>query len=112
MLFVSDLERMTDFYVEVMGFRAIEDTRSSDWVEFDTGGAGFALHAIAGQLAPAASATPREHEACKLIFAVEDLDAELERLSARGVQILNRPWGGWDAVDPEGNVLGFRKARD
>ncbi len=108
MLFVADLERMTAFYTEVMGFRPIEATKSDDWLELDTGGAGLALHAVPGGVADASS-DPRELEACKLIFAVDNLDAERERLSAQGVQILDRPWGGWDAVDPEGNVLGFRQ---
>jgi catechol 2,3-dioxygenase-like lactoylglutathione lyase family enzyme len=109
MLFVSDLERMTAFYSDVMGFRPIAQTKLDDWVEFDTGGAGFSLHAIPERLRDA-STTPREREACKLIFAVDDLDGTQARLSAQGVQILERPWGGWDAVDPEGNVLGFREA--
>jgi hypothetical protein len=43
---------------------------------------------------------------------VDDLDAERLRLMAAGVTILDRPWGGWDAVDPEGNVLGFRQEPD
>jgi catechol 2,3-dioxygenase-like lactoylglutathione lyase family enzyme len=112
MLFVNDLERMTAFYTNVMGFRPIEHTKLNDWIEFDTGGAGFSLHAVPGRLRHASEAlapAPREGEACKLIFSVEDLDAEKARLRAEGVQILSRPWGGWDAVDPEGNVLGFRE---
>lgn len=114
MLFVNDLERMTAFYTKVMGFRPIEHTKTSDWIEFDTGGAGFSLHAVPQPLRRAsdAPAPPREHEACKLIFSVEDLDAEKARLSAQGVRILPRPWGGWDAADPEGNVLGFRERAD
>src|SRR5215469_6629331 len=46
MLFVRDLERMITFYRDVMGLRPVEATRSGDWIEFDTGGAPFALHAI------------------------------------------------------------------
>jgi catechol 2,3-dioxygenase-like lactoylglutathione lyase family enzyme len=114
MLFVKDLDGMSAFYRDVIGFRPIEETRLDDWVEFDTGGAGLALHAIPRHIAEgiqiASPPTPREAGACKLIFAVDDLDGELARLEARGVTLLRRPWGGRDAVDPEGNVLGFRQA--
>ena len=107
MLFVNDLDRMTAFYGEVIGLRPREETRLPDWVEFD---GGFALHAIPPRLAAKGGIVsppqPREQDPCKLIFSVDDLDDELARLTALGVTILHRPWGGWDLVDPEGNVLG------
>ena len=113
MLFVKDLEAMTVFYRDLIGFRLIEGTRRSDWVEFDTGGAVFALHAIPARIARdieiATPPIPRETQSCKLIFMVDDLDAERARLAAAGVAILPRPWGGWDLVDPEGNVLGVQR---
>lgn len=113
MLFVKDLGKMTAFYRDVIGFRPIADTETTDWIEFDAGGARFALHAIpapvADQLPISVSAPARESASCKLIFAVGDLGAERTRLQAAGVTILQRPWGGWDAVDPEGNVLGVRR---
>ena len=114
MLFVKDLERMTAFYRDVIGLRPIEATRLADWVEFDTGGASFALHAIPSHLAQsidlASPPVPREQTACKLIFSVDDLGFERARLQGLGVVILDRPWGGWEAVDPEGNVFGVRSA--
>jgi catechol 2,3-dioxygenase-like lactoylglutathione lyase family enzyme len=112
MLFVVDLERMTAFYRDVVGLRPIEATRLQDWVEFETqGGAPFALHAIPAHIASggkAPSPPPREQASCKLIFATRDLAAARARLEAAGAAILDRPWGGWDAVDPEGNVIGVR----
>jgi catechol 2,3-dioxygenase-like lactoylglutathione lyase family enzyme len=112
MLFVKDLDGMARFYSEVIGFRPIAQTRLPDWVEFETGGAGFSLHAIPAHIASdiqiASPPAPREQQSCKLLFEVDDLDAELARLTGLGVAILHRPWGGWDAVDPEGNVLGVR----
>jgi catechol 2,3-dioxygenase-like lactoylglutathione lyase family enzyme len=113
MLFVKDLDRMTAFYRDVMGFEPVEETRLEDWVELRTGGAGLSLHAIPPHLAQSieipSPPRPRETQACKLIFGVEDLAAEQRRLSERGVVLLDRPWGGWEAVDPEGNVIGFRQ---
>lgn len=116
MLFVKNLGEMTAFYRDVIGFRLIEETRSNDWVEFDAGGAGFALHAIPQPIASTIriSSPPvaREEQNCKLIFAVDDNDRARARLTAAGVTILHRPWGGWDAVDPEGNVFGVRAVKD
>jgi catechol 2,3-dioxygenase-like lactoylglutathione lyase family enzyme len=112
MIFVEDLERMTAFYRDVVGFRPDEASRLADWVAFQTGGAGFALHAIPRQVSQtevaAAPVAAREDQACKLILAVDNIDAELARLAGLGVRILHRPWGGWDFVDPEGNVVGVR----
>lgn len=109
MLFVVDLAAMEAFYRDVVGFSPIEATRLDDWVEFDTGTTRFALHAIPARFGATASRTPREREGCKLILGVDDLVAARERLAGAGATILERPWGGWDAADPEGNVLGVRQ---
>ncbi|KRA80342.1 VOC family protein [Altererythrobacter sp. Root672] len=106
MLFVVDLPAMTAFYRDVVGFAPIEETRLDNWVEFDTGETHFALHAIPREVGVKPSPTPRETGGCKLILAVDDLAAARERLSSAGATILDRPWGGWDFADPEGNVVG------
>ena len=108
MLFVVDLAAMEAFYRDAVAYAPIEDTRLDDWVEFDTGTARFALHAIPAQVGTTASPTPRETAGCKLILAVDDLAAARERLTKAGATILDRPWGGWDFADPEGNVIGVR----
>ncbi len=112
MIFVKDLERMTAFYRDVVGLRPNQATRLADWVAFEADGISLALHAIPPGVSEhveiASPPVPREQEPCKLIFAVDDVDGELTRLEGLGVPILQRPWGGWDFVDPEGNVLGVR----
>ena len=114
MLFVKDLDKMTAFYREVIGFRPIAETARKDWIEFDAGGMPFALHAIpahiAGTISISSPPVARESQNCKLIFVADDPDREQARLAAAGVTILHRAWGGWDAVDPEGNVFGVRPA--
>jgi hypothetical protein len=40
-----------------------------------------------------------------LIFEVADSAVEASRLAALGVTILQRPWGTWDGIDPEGNIF-------
>ena len=106
MLFVADLPAMTAFYRDVVGFPPIEDTRLDDWIEFDTGETRFALHAIPAHLGVAGSPEPRETQSCKLIVALGEPAAARDRLAAAGATILERPWGGWDFADPEGNVVG------
>ena len=110
MLFVVDLAAMEGFYRDAVGFAPIEDTRLNDWVEFETGTTRFALHAIPAHFGATASPAPRESEGCKLILAVDDLAAARAHLAAAGATILERPWGGWDFADPEGNVVGVRQA--
>jgi len=115
MLFVKDLPRMTAFYSDVLGLKAVVDTQMDNWIEFEAGSTRFSLHAIpAAALSDgAASASPskaRESNPVRLDFAVADVESERTRLEALGVPILVRPWGACDIVDPEGNVLGLRAA--
>jgi len=110
-LFVAELEPMVAFYRDALGFTPIERTRMADWVEFDTGGAAFSLHQIPAHPGVKPSPVPRETGTCKPIVAVDDLVAARERLAAAGATILDRPWGGWDFADPEGNVLRAKQAR-
>ncbi|MBV8843412.1 MAG: VOC family protein [Bryobacterales bacterium] len=109
MLFVKDLPRMTAFYRDRLGLQAIEETRLDDWVEFDAGGARFALHSIPAHLAAGIeiSSPPiaREKNPVKLIFEVDDVEWERERLRGLGVPMIQRPWGASDGVDPEGNIF-------
>ncbi|MEP7352533.1 MAG: VOC family protein [Acidobacteriota bacterium] len=110
MIFVKDLPRMTAFYAETLGLKPVEATRLENYVEFEAGPVTFALHAIPAQIAEqvviATPPQPREQNPMKLTFEVDDLATERTRLEALGVTILDRPWGSWDAVDPEGNVFG------
>lgn len=113
MLFVKDLPRLTAFYRDVLGLRPIHDTRLPDWVEFRGDGARFSLHAIPSSVAAGISidSPPRAREqgAAKLTFAVRDVEATLGEIEAMGLPLLKRPWGGVEAVDPEGNVFALQK---
>jgi len=88
------------------------DTWTDTWAEFDAGGVSFALHAIppeiASQIEIATPPRPRGQNPVKLIFEVDDVDAERARLELLGVTMVQRPWGAWDGIDPEGNVFGLR----
>jgi len=111
MIYVKDLPKMTAFYNETLGLRRTDDGRFVSWVEFDAGGARFALHAIPGDIAKQIeiSSPPRarEKDPVKLFFEVDDVEAERARLASLGVAMVQRPWGSWDGIDPEGNIFGI-----
>jgi predicted enzyme related to lactoylglutathione lyase len=116
MLFVKDLGRMTAFYSDVLGLTPNEATRLDDWVEFTDGGSRFSLHAVPAAIAAGiqidSPPRPREQSAGpKLTFEVQDVDATLSKIEAMGLPLLRRPWGGTEAVDPEGNVFALRDHR-
>ena len=112
MVYVKDLPRMRAFYGEMLGVKPSNDTWTDSWTEFDAGGVLFALHAIppeiASQIEIASPPRPRGQNPVKLIFEVDDVDAERARLESLGVTMVQRPWGAWDGIDPEGNVFGIR----
>ena len=109
MIYGKDLPQMAGFYGDTLGLKPIKGTRTESWVEFDAGGITFALHAIPSHIADQIEITSppavREETPLKLVFAVSDVKAEFQRLSALGVFVTLRPWGACDCVDPEGNVF-------
>jgi len=101
MLFVKDLDRMTSFYSDVLGLQPVAETKLDNWVEFRSNGSQFSLHAIPRAMAAGieieSPPRPREPSAAKLA-----------KIEALGLPLLRRPWGGTEAVDPEGNVFAVR----
>jgi predicted enzyme related to lactoylglutathione lyase len=113
MLYVKDLERMKQFYGDMLGAKPTNRDWTDVWATFDTGGARFSLHAIPAEIAKqieiTSPPTPREKDPVKLIFEVKDVESERSRLESLGIRMLRRPWQqpgeACDAVDPEGNVF-------
>ena len=114
MIYVKNLQSMEAFYGSVLGFLPMEETRGANWIEFETGGGRLALHSVPAEVAEqihlSSPPQPREDNPVKLIFEVDDMAVECRRLQSVGVMILQRPWGGFDGVDPEGNVFGLYSA--
>jgi predicted enzyme related to lactoylglutathione lyase len=113
MLYVKDLERMKQFYGDLLGVKPGNQESTDVWAAFDTGGAALALHSIPAEIAKhieiSPPAAPRENDPVKLIFEVKDVEAERARLESLGITLLRRPWQkpgeACDAVDPEGNIF-------
>jgi predicted enzyme related to lactoylglutathione lyase len=116
LIYVKDLPRMRTFYSEMLGAKPRNDMWTDSWAEFDAGGTQFALHAIppdiAAQIEITSPPRPRGQNPVKLVFEVDDVEAERARLESLGAAMVQRPWGAWDAIDPEGNVFGIRSANE
>jgi lactoylglutathione lyase len=109
-LFVGDLERSTAFYRDVIGLPF--KLEGDGYVEFATQGTRFGLYdrnrlrELTGQGTEAP-----ERPGGEVVFLVEDVDAEAERLRAAGVTVLkgpvDRPWGHrtLHLLDPDGFVV-------
>ena len=109
-IYVDDVERMRDFYVDLFDLRVIH--HEPGWIRLDSGGSILALHAIRrpeGASRPATPPAPRADTPIKLCFHVDNLDDARARLVAAGVVM--REIHRYDAVDfcdgidPEGNVF-------
>src|SRR5512140_761836 len=96
MLYVKDFPQMREFYKRMLGTPPVNNESTDTWALFDVGGARFALHAIPSEYARKIqiSSPPkaRETDPVKLIFAVDNVPAERNRLEAMGITILERPW--------------------
>lgn len=114
MIYVKDVNCMAAFYENTLGLKAIEETRTHNWIEFDAGAIKFALHAIPAEIAEQVEISspprPRETNPVKLSFEVHDIAAELRRLESLRVVVVQRPWAAYDGIDPEGNVFGIDSA--
>ena len=116
MVYVKDLPRMRAFYSEMLGVKPSNETWTDSWTEFVIDGVRFALHAIPDDIASQIEITSppraRGQNPVKLIFEVDDVEAERARLEQLGATMVQRPWGAWDGIDPEGNVFGLRSPQD
>jgi lactoylglutathione lyase len=109
-LFASDLERSVAFYRDVIGLPF--KLEGDGYVEFATQGTRFGLYDRnrLGELTGHDPEVPGRPGG-EVVFVVEDVDAEAERLRAAGVVILrgpvDRPWGHrtLHLEDPDGFVV-------
>ena len=103
---VSDQNRSRDFYVETLGFDLMNDQQLEPemrWVMVRPRGAQTAITLVTWfPTMPAGSLTG-------LVLETDDLDAEVARLSALGLDIPaieDTPWGRFvQFADPDGNGI-------
>jgi len=104
-VFVSDLTRAIDFYESKLGLELEHSAPEHGYASLSAGPVRLGL-AVAG--AGQESLVGR-HTGVGL--AVDDLNAEFERLSSTGVRFTmaptRQPWGGFMALaaDPDGNIF-------
>jgi lactoylglutathione lyase len=110
-VFVRDMARSVAFYRDLLGLPVRFE--SAKWTEFETPGTTLALHladvASDGMtISASADADAIPAGVCHLSFAVDDLDAFHEKMTANGVHCLQPPkeedFGGRLAgyADPDG----------
>ena len=110
-MFVEDAARSKTFYRSVLGIEPVyEDDHS---VAFDFGGTIVNLLSIAeapSLIAPALVGDPEGGSRFQLSIFVDNTDAVVAELAARGVKLLNgpidRPWNMRTATfaDPDGHI--------
>jgi predicted enzyme related to lactoylglutathione lyase len=104
-VFTGRFHEMNAFYGDQVGLPR-RGGGGPDWAEFDTGAARVALHRM----------DDPQRQGIVLRFDVEDLDASVADMAARGITFLSPardfPWGRFaEFVDPEGNPVGLVQPR-
>jgi predicted enzyme related to lactoylglutathione lyase len=117
---VSDQDRSLAFYTQKLGFELQMDAPmgQSRWIQLAPKGAQTSL--VLGK--PTPDMPPEIYERTKsmlggfanFIFAVDDLQATYDELTARGVEFVDKPsqqaWGWWATLkDPDGNIIGMHQ---
>jgi predicted enzyme related to lactoylglutathione lyase len=115
---VSDQDRALAFYTSKLGFELQMDAPmgQSRWIQLAPRGAQTSLVLMK----PTEDMPPDTYERARsqiggfanFIFAVDDIEATYNELSARGVEFSDkpsqRPWGWWATLkDADGNVIGL-----
>ena len=111
-LIVQDLDASLAFYTEGLGLKL--GHRSGEYAQLDTGGTRLALYtrsAMAKTLAMSLQAPPANAPGFEIGFKVDDVDAAVSELVARGaspaVPPTDRFWGQRTAYvrDPDGHLI-------
>jgi lactoylglutathione lyase len=112
-VFVSDMQRSTAFYRDVIGSPLRFE--SPGWTEFASDGATLALHKSDPALADDDSLTERPGR-CRPGLQVADLDAFHEKMTEHGIRCIEEPKERFGArlaqyVDPDGLTISVGEER-
>jgi predicted enzyme related to lactoylglutathione lyase len=105
---VTDIERARAFYEGVLGLKKTMDSAGGKWIEYDIGAGTLGIGSYPGW-------DPSSQGTC-VAFEVDDLDAEMSRLKARGVTIhmdvMDTPVCRFGMIcDPDGNKILIHKRK-
>lgn len=101
---VTDMARARTFYEEVLGLTRDGSSEQSPWTEYDLPGGGcFAITTVTGD-------TPSSNSGGTIAFEVDDLDATIADLEAKGVtfksDLIHSPVCRMRVIgDTEGNAI-------
>ena len=99
MIPATDLARAKAFYTDTLGFKAVDD--NPEGVEFESGGVRFDIYPT--RVGAGAGATIAG-------WLVDNLDAEIEDLKARGVKFEDYDFPDFKTVNGIAEIEGFRGA--
>ncbi len=108
---VSDIERAKAFYRETLGIEDAVTFEGGGWIEFDTNPVALALGVPPPDWVQPAGSTA-------IALAVDDVDAAVQELRAKGVEILTEepidtPVCKMACIkDPDGNVVFLHRRHD
>jgi predicted enzyme related to lactoylglutathione lyase len=103
---VTDIARARKFYEETLGLKVSSNYQDA-WIEYDIGAGTFAITAMDMGRKPGAAGG-------LVAFEVDDFDAEIKRLKARGVPFALEPMPTPICrfaviADPDGNHVSIHK---
>jgi len=106
---VTDIKRARAFYEDALGFKPTMESAGGLWVEYDIGTGTFGIGSFGDDWKPSPQGT------C-VAFEVDDLDAEVARLRAKGVPIHGDPMDSpvcrfVIVSDPDGNKIMLHKRK-
>jgi len=104
---VTDMPRARAFYEGVLGLKPTMESAGGMWVEYEIGNGTFGIGCYGEVWKPSTDGT------C-IAFEVEDLDAEVAALKAKGVQFALEPMASPVCrfsilCDPDGNRIMIHK---
>ncbi len=110
-LYVQDVERLTAFYRDAFGLRAVEEIKG-EWTVLDAGPCQIALHRVGAAYRTADPGSRQAQSNAKLVMTVDRPLAQLRaELAAKGIPMGEiKSYPGLtgllcDGKDPEGNVF-------
>ncbi len=108
-LFVDDIDRMSDFYGGVLGLDKL-DGGDSGFVCFSAGAGQVCLHSLPPQYRTSSEEYPkREDTHVKFVFSSDDIERDRQFLLEKGIRMGDKVRYGLvefcDGADPEGNIF-------